>query len=64
MRARLLRADRLGLQRLFEFLNLNRNWVLAARVLVVASKKMDFFSPHPFQPYRFEVPTRLFKFLN
>ena len=32
VRARLLRADRLGLQRLFEFLNLNRNLVLAARV--------------------------------
>jgi hypothetical protein len=25
---------------------------------------MDFFYPHPSQPYRFEVPTRLFKFLN
>jgi hypothetical protein len=27
-------------------------------------KKWIFLAPTPFQPYRFEVPTRVFKFLN
>ena len=52
-------------QRLFEVLNIIRNQVLAAREGGVGlPKKMDFFSPTPFQPYRFELPTRVFKFLN
>jgi len=46
-------------------LNIIRNQVLAAREGGVGlPKKMDFFSPTPFQPYRFELPTRVFKFLN